>query len=178
MDVLLFLFLLLLLFCFVFFSLDSEKMPNDKLRCRFEDSINITDGEKQSDGSMLFENVTFSRRNYATINYDISISGTKQVTIPYLRGCPKPSIRLCCPYGEVCNTCKPPNARITCTKDKKAGHMETHIFDEKNNTSSVKLHEQFSFTEFHNTTKNFYYTSNITVIKVRVCLLSSILSIE
>lgn len=57
------------------------------LPCRFLDSVNITDGIKQDDGSIIFRGTRIPRNQYAKINY-IFENGTKHVQVdPHTRGC-------------------------------------------------------------------------------------------
>lgn len=69
-----------------------------KLPCYFFDSINITSGMRQSNGSILFDGIDFPRHQYTVLNYIVD-DGERIATKPYIRGCLcniKPCFRLCC----------------------------------------------------------------------------------
>lgn len=125
----------------------------EDLPCEFQDSINITNDYMQFD-TIKFDNITFHRKHYAKIDYNI-VDGAKTSSPPYFRGCPcfiKTCIQLCCPYGKVnvpkektINRLFSPGEYFFCDKNDNAENLDINIMDENNETSTVKLHEQFFF---------------------------------
>lgn len=134
-------------------ELISQNFCVEDLPCEFQDSINITNSYMQFD-TIKFENITFKRNHYAKIDYNM-VNGRKTSSPPYFRGCPcsiKTCIQLCCPYGKVDvpkgktnNRLFSPGEYFFCDKNDNAKNLDIDIIHENNETSTVKLHEQFSF---------------------------------
>lgn len=120
---------------------DAFNILSRDIPCEFLDSVNITDGIRQSNGSILFNGIQFPSDQYATINY-IYENGTKRITVdPYTRGCLcniKPCIRLCCPYGTFVNGKK-------CDSHESAREFESDVIDENNNVNKVILDHHFGY---------------------------------
>ena len=75
-----------------------------KLRCPYDDSINITDGIKNINSNIIHRNIIYPPSFYDNVEYEYLNFSQKVRTKPYIRGCLcelKPCIRLCCPEGKV-----------------------------------------------------------------------------
>lgn len=110
--------------------------PEQKNKCDYFDSINITNGEKQSNSSILHNNILYDISEYAEFNYMINKTGQKVKTDPYKRGClckknNKNCIRVCEPLAEMINDTNKNNL------------LEHTLYDANNNTKSVRLDENF-----------------------------------
>lgn len=72
------------------------------LPCHILDSVDISDGIQQPDGSLLFGGVMYPRDQYATVDYTMENGLKLYDDISHIRGCAchiKPCIRICCPIG-------------------------------------------------------------------------------
>lgn len=119
-----------------------------ELPCRFLDSVNITDGIRNDDGSITFNDITFPKDQYARINFILE-NGTKHVTVdPYVRGCLcaiKPCIRLCCPFGTFVDSSIKQGKK--CRSHEAAKQFESDVIDANNNVDKVILDNQFAFVD-------------------------------
>ena len=97
------------LFFFILYSIGLvicvEYLPKDNLvPCKFFSTANITEGKKQPNGSIIYNNVEYLEHQYADYNYHI-INVDVRVLVPeHTRGClceMKDCIRVCCGYGKV-----------------------------------------------------------------------------
>ncbi|XP_055619911.1 G-protein coupled receptor Mth2-like isoform X3 [Toxorhynchites rutilus septentrionalis] len=88
-------------------------LSNGELPCEFLDSINISNGTRHPDGSIVFDDIRYESSNYAWIDYDLTENGTVIDVPAYARGCVcqvKSCVWLCCTkdfiqYGEPYPTC-------------------------------------------------------------------------
>lgn len=83
---------------------------DDRLPCKFSESINITDSVSDENGLIVFDHMEFPKGTYATVAYTLQITNkddfdefTRKPTSKYVRGCVcnrKSCIRFCCstPY--------------------------------------------------------------------------------
>lgn len=123
---------------------------NKVLPCDFQDSINITDGTRELDGSIKFNNISFARDQYAEINY-FQISETVRIFSPsYYRGCPcnvKTCIRLCCSLGKIWdrNSSRKMGELFPCRTDEMAKRLVNEIIDGNRDAKMVELNKQFSY---------------------------------
>lgn len=138
-----------------------------ELPCQFLDSINITAGVKQNDESIFYENVTFSKNQYAKINYIIENGSSRIIVEPYLRGClcnNRPCIRLCCPYGTFSDPTVKQGRK--CRSHEAAKEYESTIIDEYNQEHNVILDHYFSYVDDRPCSKfylaNDYKIKNVT----------------
>lgn len=113
------------------------------LPCDFLDSINITEGIRQSDKSIIYNNMTFHQDQYAKINYKLE-NGTARVAVdPYIRGCvciDKPCIRLCCPYGTFVEG-------RNCRSHDAAKNFDAEILDANDKPENVILDDLFAYVD-------------------------------
>lgn len=119
-----------------------------ELPCHFLDSINITAGVIRNDKSIVYKNVTYSKNQYAKINYIIENGSTRITVEPYLRGClcnNKPCIRLCCPFGTFSDLTVKQGRK--CRSDEAAKEYEATIFDEFNEDHNVTLDHHFAYVD-------------------------------
>lgn len=135
----------------------SLEKTSDFLPCYFVDSINITAGVRQPNGSIIFNDILFSAEEIATVNYTL-VNGTKHVPVtPHTRGClcsrGKSCVRLCCPHGSLSEY---NNGRHICRTHEAAKDLEGEIVDENNHTKTVKLHQHFSIVD-HRPCEEFFY---------------------
>ncbi|XP_031641197.1 G-protein coupled receptor Mth2-like [Contarinia nasturtii] len=113
-----------------------------KLQCDFDDSVNITDGVRQADDSILFDNIKYEKDTYKMINYTYTWESEVQTfrkTDAYIRGCipkSKPFIRLFCRRGVENRNC-PSHSAIR-------NHPQK-IIDENNEEITVTLDDHFGF---------------------------------
>lgn len=115
---------------FIVSALLAVDWPEQEKKCEYFDSINITDGEKQPNSSILHNNILYDISEYAEFDYMINASGHKVKTDPYIRGClckkdGKDCIRLCDNYSNMTN------------------QLQHTIHDEKNDSVLVRLDEKF-----------------------------------
>ncbi|EDS40045.1 conserved hypothetical protein [Culex quinquefasciatus] len=79
-------------------------ISGDSLPCDFIDSVNITDGVRDSAGNIIHNNILYKPKYFRTIDYDYEHFSRKKFVAEYIRGCPcavRLCIRMCCPYGTV-----------------------------------------------------------------------------
>ncbi|XP_058833696.1 G-protein coupled receptor Mth2-like isoform X2 [Topomyia yanbarensis] len=73
---------------------------NLKLPCDFLDSVNITDGALERDGSIMHDSVRYDVLHYAKVNYSYDASGAQIYVPDHIRGCVcqvKSCVWVCCP---------------------------------------------------------------------------------
>lgn len=80
----------------------SASAASHGLPCHILDSVDITSGLRQPDGSVLFGGIMYSKDQYATVDY-IVVDGVKKFDdLSHIRGCAchiRPCLRFCCPFG-------------------------------------------------------------------------------
>lgn len=120
-----------------------------ELPCQYLDSVNITAGAQQKDGSIMYNGIRFTKDQYTKINYILE-NGHERVTVPpYLRGClcnHRACIRLCCPVGSFFDP------EITegrkCRRNESAHQFESDVFDVKRNkVDRVILDQHFAYVD-------------------------------
>lgn len=134
-------------------SIDCSKLP-----CYFFDSINITDGIHQPNGSILFDGIEFSYDQYAVLSYIID-NGERKPSKPHFRGCLcniKPCFRLCCSDKLIKYTTI--NLDDNCNEE--LTQMEGEVFDEKHKFINLFLAEQ-PINVKNKTCKQFYIEEEI-----------------
>lgn len=85
-------------------QLNSAVSPYGDLPCDFFDSLNITDGARQTNESILFNGLEFPAGQYVNLNYTLKYDIEHVTVTPYIRGCicnRMSCIRLCCPFGSI-----------------------------------------------------------------------------
>lgn len=145
---------------------------NNVLPCDFQDSINITNGHVQSDGAIVFDGTTYSKEQFATINY-LQTYENKRINVePHLRGCPcnvRPCIRLCCPLGSFVDLSRLKRGtilqQIPCYDNEAAKNYESEIINQNNHTKTIKLIENFSYVILQSPIK-FYKIKNYRITNV------------
>lgn len=116
---------------------------NFNVPCKYLDSINITNGKKNTDGSITFDGIRFGRGDYGLYDYVIVNGNTRNPAQPHLRGCPckkKPCVSLCCPRGSIYSNeagCMKPETFST----------PTEIWNDKNVTATVEMFEHFGYVQ-------------------------------
>lgn len=81
-------------------------LDNPNKPCKYLDSINITDGVKNGNDSITFEDINYPKNLYATFNYELKNESYRQEVAPHLRGCTckinpeKSCVRMCCQRGQ------------------------------------------------------------------------------
>lgn len=116
-------------------SVDCSKLP-----CYFFDSINITDGIQQPNGSIQFDGIDFPHKQYAVLNYIID-NGERKACNPHFRGCLcniKPCFRLCCSDKVIKETTI--NLDHNCNEE--LSQMEEEVIDEKHKYINLFLGQQ------------------------------------
>ncbi|XP_055295019.1 G-protein coupled receptor Mth2-like isoform X2 [Sitodiplosis mosellana] len=134
-------------------SVDCSKLP-----CYFFDSINITDGIHQPNGSILFDGIDFQYDQYAVLSYIID-NGEKKASKPHFRGCLcniKPCFRLCCSDKLIKDTTI--NLDNNCNEE--LTQMEGEVMDEKHKFINLFLAEQ-PINVKNKTCKQFYIEEEI-----------------
>lgn len=136
---------------------------SDKLPCHYLDSINITDGVRQSDGIILHNGIRFAKDQYAQINYKYKLNdGDERITVaPYIRGClcnndNKPCLRLCCPNGTFYKPGAPEEER--CLNHTEATQFQTNVINENNKIEKRVLDEYFAYV--HDIPCSEYYKAD------------------
>lgn len=79
-----------------------NKTSASLLPCEFHSSINITDGRRNYDGSITYDNITYTPNQFGVVDYIVNKTVLVSVSA-HIRGCIckiKKCIRLCCPYGQ------------------------------------------------------------------------------
>lgn len=116
---------------FIVSALLAVDWTEKKNKCEYFDSINITDGEKQSNSSILHNNILYDVSEYDEFDYMINKTGQKVNTDPYTRGC------LCTKDSKDCvRLCEHTYTNMT-------NLPQLDIYDENNNSVSVRLDEKF-----------------------------------
>lgn len=73
--------------------------------CSYQESVNITSGEKLKNGDIKFNKILFTKNYYQNFNYEL-INNTKLYTNNHIRGCIcliKTCVRFCCEKGSNLN---------------------------------------------------------------------------
>lgn len=137
------------------------------LPCEFLDSINITAGVKQANGSILFDGILFPIDEIAEVDYSLE-NGKEHISVkPHIRGCLcqiQPCFRLCCPHGSFKQY---GNGSKSCLLHEAAHNLEHEIVDTNNQTQTVKLHEHFKYVD-HRPCEEFYYADEYQITHVMI----------
>lgn len=137
-----------------------------ELPCQYLDSINITDGTSQSDESILFDNITFTKDQYSVLNYMLE-NGTERVTVkPYLRGClcnTRPCIRLCCPFGSI--TDRTMKEKKKCRPHEMATQFASQVEAINDDTKKMLLNHSFRYVD-DIPCPNFYASKHFKIAQV------------
>lgn len=138
------------------------------LPCKYLDSINITDGVRQHDDSIVYDNIIFPKDQYTKVNYKLE-KGEERVTVdPYIRGClcnKKPCIRLCCPIGMFYDPTV--NGSQKCRKHEAAKRFKADLINEQNKIENVILDERFAYVSDRPCNRVFLATNyNVTITHV------------
>lgn len=157
---------LAILICLLSVNLMHASSLSPDLPCKFLDSINITAGAKQANGSMLFDGILFSKDEIAEVDYSLE-NGKEHISVkPHIRGClcqdNRPCFRLCCPHGSFTQY---GNGSRSCLFHESAYNLEHEILDENNQTKTVKLHEHFKYVD-HRPCKELYYADEYHITHV------------
>lgn len=119
------------------------------LPCDYLDSINITEGIHQPNGSIIFNDIEFPLHHYANVSY--ALKGTERTTVlEHTRGCPcinKPCLRLCCPYGSRAVYSKSGKLTKICQKDESIKNHSIELIDDKNQTETIILNKHYGLVE-------------------------------
>lgn len=111
------------------------------LPCEFHNSINITDGRRNYDGSISYDNITYTPNQFGVV--DFIVKRRVHVLVPvHIRGCIceiKKCIRLCCPYGQKYDGAK---GELVCSSHVGPHNVIDSIQNEhgKNQTITMKDH--------------------------------------
>lgn len=120
-----------------------------ELPCHYLDSINITDGIKQKDGSILYNKNRFTKDQYTKVNYILENGVERIIVPPYLRGClcnNKPCIRFCCPVGSFHDPTA--TGKRKCSQNESAQQFESDILDDtQNKRQKVILDQHFAYVD-------------------------------
>lgn len=118
---------------------------NFNVPCNYLDSINITDGRRNMDGSITFRGVRFANGDYGTFDYTFE-NGIKRVsTEPHIRGCPckhRSCVSLCCPPGYIYMDVH------GCTW-KPTFDMPIEVWNQANETKIIDLFKDFGYVLNH-----------------------------
>lgn len=113
-------------------GIDSHSVTYD-LPCHFLDSINITAGVRQTNGSILYDGILFANGQYSSINYTLEYGQKHIPADSHIRGCLCTHNRTCLRFcHEAANT-----------------DLEHEILNAHNRTEMVKLHKQFTIIDNH-----------------------------
>lgn len=122
-----------------YFDIERDEKP-----CSFYDTVNITDGVKNSDGSVSYEGITYLLDQYKSYDYIYKGPNVRKNVTSHLRGCicqHRICIRSCCPKGFVFdNKCiKSSNETFTDFSVAIEHHAGIHIFDLFSNKNDYAL---------------------------------------
>lgn len=152
---------------------DGFFLSTNELPCEFEDSINITDGSIQPDGSILNDGTKYTKQQIYTVNYRMDNNNKRIKANAHLRGCPcmvKPCLRLCCPLGSFVNMSELKRGTelqtIPCYRHEAAKNFQSEVFDSISHQSQVQiLDEYFSYAVLFKPTK-FYKLKDFQITSV------------
>lgn len=117
-----------------------------QLPCDYYDTVNITDGEKLPNSSILHNNILYESHEFSEIEYIKTKNGDSETVAPHIRGCicnkhNKPCVRLCeTTYEQIKNDSFFKNDEVKIAK-----LFEHHVHDENNVPHLVRLGERFHF---------------------------------
>lgn len=116
---------------------------NSSLSCNFWETVNITSGIENADGSITHNNITYAKSNYAEFNYTFLNKTHRKDVDRHFRACSckdRPCVRLCCEPGQVSSGagCHSHNGTFDVPID-----VYTGYYNEK---ASVQLTKHFSHT--------------------------------
>lgn len=145
---------------------------NKVLPCDFQDSINITGGTNETNGSIKFNNIIFSKDEYAKIDYFLVSETVRILTPSHLRGCPckvRTCISLCCSLGKIWdrNSSRKIGEVFPCRNDEAAKRLQTEILDENKEIKMVKLNDIFSYV-IPVMPRNYYVLKKYQIKQVKI----------
>ncbi|GAB0093375.1 Methuselah, N-terminal domain [Sergentomyia squamirostris] len=114
---------------------DSPRVP-----CPFFDTVNITDGEHLSNGSILYDGIVYPPDLFGEYDYELVNQTTKYSVEPHLRGCiceiKKTCVKYCCPknfaYRDgACSGPNPSNPILINMRDNEGNVSYNVIIEEK-----------------------------------------------
>lgn len=116
---------------------------NSNVPCNFWETVNITNGIRNDDGSITHNRITYTEQDYAEFNYTFLNKTHRKDVEPHLRACTcndKPCVRLCCEPGQVYRP------GIRCHPYKGAFDVPIDVYKGHNEVAKVQLEEYFSHT--------------------------------
>lgn len=134
-----------------------------KLPCKFDDSIDITNGIFHPNKSITFNGLEYPVGQYAKINY------IEEWENPHYRGCPcniQPCIRMCCPFGSF--TIAKKTEIWGCLPSEAAKHVTIEILEGYQLKAKVSL-DHFSHVNLvqSSSCKTFFYLDDPIILNVR-----------
>lgn len=152
----------------VLISVVSYTNKYDELPCQYLDSINTTDGMQQTDGSITFDGMTFTKDQYAQVDYILENGVTRQLVKPYIRGCvcnTRSCVRLCCPLGSFYGR------NGSCHRHNDVRLLESEVLDDNMQTKSMVLDSHFAYVNDRPCTQRYLADEfQITNVKNRYYL--------
>lgn len=103
------------------------------LPCHFLDSINITAGVRQTNGSILYDGILFANGQYSNVNYTLEYGKKHIPTDSHIRGC-------LCTYNRTC---------LRFCNEAAKTDFEHEILNAQNQSETVKLNKQFTIIDHH-----------------------------
>ncbi|XP_055307932.1 G-protein coupled receptor Mth2-like isoform X2 [Sitodiplosis mosellana] len=107
--------------------------------CDFADSININDGELQSNNSIIFNGIEYPPNQY--FRHIDGIERELRGCICNIRNC----IRLCCPHGSFTISMK--KEEVKCEQNEKARNFQAEVSDENGQTKIQNLDQHFGYVD-------------------------------
>lgn len=115
---------------------------NSTLPCSFWDTVNITSGVVSADGSITYNNITYTENEYAEFDYVFLNKTHRENVTSHLRACTckdKPCVRLCCEAGYIFKKGK------KCIPYNNTFEVAVDVYKNRNN-QPVQLLNYFSHT--------------------------------
>lgn len=124
-----------------FTTVHTLMQDNFNVPCRYKDSINITNGQRNADGSITYDGIRFTKADYGTYDYKFENGLTRVNTKPHIRGCTckyRPCISLCCPRNSIYSD------QSGCGKINKF-NLTIDVWSETNETKRVDMFPYFGY---------------------------------
>lgn len=139
-----------------------------ELPCHLLDSVDITDGIRQPDGSILYGDIMYPTNQYAHVDYTVENGVPMTDDFSHIRGCAcniKPCLRLCCPFGTYRMQ---ENETITCIPHPGAHNLSDVVLNENNERQILNLDHHFAWISDGDPCKSMYPSEDYQITHVTI----------
>lgn len=122
-------------------SVHALMQDNFNVPCKYKDSINITNGQRNADGSITYDGIRFAKEDYGIYDYKFENGLTRVKTVPHVRGCTckhRPCVSLCCPRNSVYSD------ELGCVRNGRF-NATIDVWSETNETKTIEMFPYFGY---------------------------------